>query len=191
MQRLIQIIYVSRSTFTPSGQTMGIEPNVARILAKSRINNRRNGLVGVLYFGDGCFFQCLEGDEATVDALYERLQLDSRHKDITMFSRKSITELSYTDWAMKYVPIEKEMSRLLAAGGYKKFDPYQFDAATIQKVMALLQTGIDPTAPSKIGALVKQAPEAPVAENSNSRWIIIAIIAVAIAVGAVTYALAK
>ena len=48
MQTLIQIIYISRSTFTPSGLTMGIEPNVARILAKSRLNNRRNGLVGVL-----------------------------------------------------------------------------------------------------------------------------------------------
>ena len=194
MQRLIQIVYVSRSTFTPSGLTMGIEPNVARILAKSRINNRRNGLVGVLYFGNGCFFQCLEGEEATVDALYARLQSDNRHKDVTLFSRKSITALSYTDWAMKYVPIEKEMSNLLAAGGYKTFDPYQFDAAMIQKVMALLQGAADPTAASKVEALTQQlaeAPEAPVAEVSGSRWLIIAIVAVAIVIAAVVFALAK
>ncbi len=60
MPNLVWIIYISRSTFTPSGVSMAIEPNVARILAKSRVNNRRNGLVGVLYFCDGCFFQCLE-----------------------------------------------------------------------------------------------------------------------------------
>ena len=105
MQRLIQIIYISRSTFISSGLVRGIEPNVARILAKSRINNRRNGLVGVLYFGDGCFFQCLQGEEAAVDALYARLESDSRHKDLKLFSRKQISALSFADWSMKYVPI--------------------------------------------------------------------------------------
>ena len=59
MDRLVQIIYISKSSFTPTVNSAGIEPNVARILVKSRINNRKNGLVGVLYFGDGCFFQCL------------------------------------------------------------------------------------------------------------------------------------
>ena len=74
---------------------MGIEPNVARILAKSRINNRRDGLVGVLYFGDSCFFQCLEGTESAVDALYARLQSDTRHTDIKLLSHK-IQTVFYT-----------------------------------------------------------------------------------------------
>lgn len=58
---LVQIVYVSRSTFTSMPAAQGIEPSMARILAQSRINNARRGLVGALYFGDGCFFQCLEG----------------------------------------------------------------------------------------------------------------------------------
>ena len=184
MQTLIQIIYISRSTFTPSGLTMGIEPNVARILAKSRMNNRRNGLVGVLYFGDGCFFQCLEGDETAVDALYARLQSDSRHKDIKLFSRKRIAALSYSDWAMKYVPIEKEMTRLLKEGGYKSFDPYRFDDQMIRKVMALLQASTDPTAASHVADLIQQSAEVPVGEKSNYRWVIFAAIAAAIVIGA-------
>lgn len=56
MQKLVQIIYISRSTFENADAVNKIEPNVVRILAKSRVNNRRNGLVGVLYFGDGAFF---------------------------------------------------------------------------------------------------------------------------------------
>ena len=73
MSRLIQIIYISRSSFITTTNSTEIEPNVARILAKSRVNNRKNGLVGVLYFGDGCFFQCLEGEETEVDKLYSKL----------------------------------------------------------------------------------------------------------------------
>lgn len=51
MQKLVQIIYISRSTFDNTDEINKIEPNVIRILAKSRVNNRKNGLVGVLYFG--------------------------------------------------------------------------------------------------------------------------------------------
>ena len=184
MQSLIQIIYISRSTFTPSGLTMGIEPNVARILAKSRINNRRDGLVGVLYFGDSCFFQCLEGNETAVDALYARLHADNRHKDIKLLSRKSITALSYADWAMKFVPIEKEMNRLLKEGGYKSFDPYQFDDQMIRKTMSLLQASTDPTAGNDVADLIEQSANAPVREKNNYRWVMFAVIAALVVIGA-------
>jgi len=187
MQPLIQIIYISRSTFTPSGLTMGIEPNVARILAKSRINNRRDGLVGVLYFGDSCFFQCLEGTETAVDALYARLQSDTRHKDIKLLSRKTIAALAYSDWAMKFVPLEKEMNRLLKEGGYKTFDPYQFDDQMIRKTMALLQASTDPTAGNDTADSIQRAANVPVGEKGNSRWVVFAVIAAVIVIGVLVF----
>ena len=140
MDRLVQIIYVSRSSFIPAINSASIEPNVARILAKSRVNNRKNGLVGVLYFGDGCFFQCLEGEEAEIDKLYAKLQQDTRHKDLMLISRKPISALSFTDWAMKYVPLEAKLNTELQANGYNSFDPYKFDALMTAKVLKLLQT---------------------------------------------------
>jgi hypothetical protein len=133
-----QIIYISRSTFAPSTTTNGIEPNVARILAKSRVNNRKNGLVGVLYFGDGCFFQCLEGEESAVDKLYQTLLQDDRHTDIKLLSKKSVEELSFSEWSMKYVPLEDQMNRLLVSNGYKSFNPYQFSTHMIEKILELL-----------------------------------------------------
>lgn len=139
MDKLVQIIYVSRSSFIPTTNSGGIEPNVARILAKSRVNNRKNGLVGVLYFGDGCFFQCLEGKETEIDKLYSKLQLDPRHTDLKLISRKQINNLSFTNWAMKYVPLEANLNSELLASGYKTFDPYQFDAEMTAKVLKLLQ----------------------------------------------------
>lgn len=145
MEKLIQIIYISRSTFVPLKASEGIEPNVGRILAKSRSNNRKNGLVGVLYFGDECFFQCLEGNEETVDALYATLLQDPRHTDLKLISRKDIAQRSFTEWAMKYVPLEKPMTALLQRHGYQRFDPYVFSDEMTEAVLAVLHAGDDAT----------------------------------------------
>lgn len=138
MQKLIQLVYISRSTFVPEKLTGGIQPNIARILLKSRTNNEKNGLVGVLYFGDNNFFQCLEGEQTAVETLYEKLLLDPRHKDLKTIVKKPIDELSFTNWSMKYVPLEQKMMSMLNAKGYKKFDPYTFDDNTNQLVIDLL-----------------------------------------------------
>ena len=140
MEKLVQIIYVSRSSIVSASNFTGIEPKIARILSQSRLNNRKNGLVGVLYFGDGCFFQCLEGNEVEVDKLYDKLLLDPRHTDLKLISRKQISNLSFTNWAMKYVPLENKLNAELQSGGYTKFDPYEFDEAMTAKVLKLLQT---------------------------------------------------
>ena len=59
MQKLVHIIYISRTNL-PSVDTISeINPNIGRMLAKSRSTNRKNGLVDFLYFGDGNLFQCL------------------------------------------------------------------------------------------------------------------------------------
>jgi hypothetical protein len=144
MKNLIQIIYISRSTFVPADNSVGIEPNVARILHKSRSNNVKNGLVGVLYFGNGCFFQCLEGEETAVDALYQKLEADPRHKDVRLISKKRIAAKSFGNWAMKYVPIDQAMQKLLLDNGYANFDPYFFDQDMTQKVIELLMNINDP-----------------------------------------------
>lgn len=161
MPRLVQIIYVSHSTFSPQNAASTIEPSVARILAKSRVNNRRDGLVGVLYFGNGCFFQCLQGEEEAVDKLYARIKADPRHKDVKVLSRKTIPALTYAEWAMKFAPAEKEMPRLLREGGYKTFDPYKFDEAMIARVLGLLSDSTDPTSAMKAEELVNLAAQAP------------------------------
>ena len=139
MSNLLQLIYMSRATFASTPGARGVDPTVARILAKSRANNRQAGLAGVMVFGDGCFFQCLEGDAAVVDALYAKLERDDRHTDMVLISRCPITRHSFSDWSMKYVMIDKALERLLLERGHQSFDPYAFDAETTQALMKLLQ----------------------------------------------------
>ena len=75
------------------------------------------------------------------------------------------------------------MTRLLKEGGYKSFDPYQFDDQMVRKVMALLQASADPTAANNTADLIKQSAEVPVGEKNNYRWLIYAVIAAAIIIG--------
>jgi hypothetical protein len=145
MQKLVQIIYISRSTFESTDAINKIEPNVVRILAKSRVNNRKNGLVGVLYFGDGAFFQCLEGDESAINTLFAKIENDPRHKDLKLISKKYISRLSFPDWAMKYAPLDEKMGKYLKDNGYQNFDPYAFTPEMTQNILSLLIDAYDPT----------------------------------------------
>jgi len=145
MQKLVQIIYISRSTFESTDAVNKIEPNVVRILAKSRINNRKNGLVGVLYFGDSAFFQCLEGEEDAVNNLFAKIEKDPRHKDIKLISKKYITSVSFPDWAMKYAPLDEKMGKFLKENGYQSFDPFLFTEEMTRKILSLLIDAYDPT----------------------------------------------
>ncbi len=150
MKKLLQVIYISRSTFKSQETINKIEPNVARILAKSRINNRLNGLVGVLYFGDGIFFQCLEGDEVAVNTLLEKLEADNRHQDLKIISKKYIDNLSFGDWAMKFAPLDEQIKLFLQENNFETFDPYLFSGEIINKFLNLLFNAHDDTSELKL-----------------------------------------
>jgi len=180
---LVQIVYVSRSTFTAMPAELGIEPSVARILAQSRINNARRGLVGALYFGDGCFFQCLEGPAAEVERLYAALLRDPRHTDLQVLVRRPIARTSFATWAMKYVPLDAEMKALLRELGLSSFDPYRFDEVTVARVLDLLGSGRDLDRVPAVADETKQpAADAHTPDAAPSSWKIAAAAVVAIAV---------
>ncbi len=189
MEKLVQIIYISRSTSQPGRPENGVDPVVARILAKSRSNNRKNGLVGVLYFGDGCFFQCLEGEEGAVDKLYATLQQDTRHTDLKIISRKSIAAPSFKDWSMKYVPTEQAMAKLLQVKGMSTFDPYQFDDAMTESVIALLLRATEPVElpPPVVTAVPTRQAAAPAAKSSSSSTSVVVGVVSVLVVGALVF----
>ncbi len=186
MSDLVQIVYVSRSTFTSMPAEFGIEPSVARILAQSRTNNAKRGLVGALYFGDGCFFQCLEGRTADVDRLYATLLLDTRHTDLKVLTRRTVERTSFESWAMKYVPLDAPMKALLRDLGMPTFDPYSFDSNTVARVLDMLGAGGDFT-PGQ--ASVGQTPPPAAAKPAAGipRWALpasVIVLALALVVAA-------
>jgi Sensors of blue-light using FAD len=143
MSRPIRLVYASRSTSPPSPQGLGLDLGIARILAKSRKNNAQKQIVGGLLFGDGCFLQCLEGDDEAVDALYKKIEADRRHRDVRMLARAPIAQRSFAAWSMKYVPAERALGELLRAWGATRFDPYGLSPQQIDAAILYLQQETD------------------------------------------------
>jgi hypothetical protein len=143
MSDLQRMVYASRATFAPSRQGSGIELEVARILMQSRRNNPRSGLVGALYYGNGHFFQCLEGESAGIDVLCARIAQDPRHQDMQVLGRHPIEARSFSVWAMKYVPNASAVQALMARYGRKNFDPFTFDETLVAAMLDLLRQGKD------------------------------------------------
>ncbi|HET6431033.1 BLUF domain-containing protein [Dyella sp.] len=193
MSDIQQLVYASRATFQSADNGGGVEPEVARILMQSRRNNPRRGLVGALYYGDGCFFQCLEGPQAEIDTLYGQLMKDARHRDLKVLRRQFITGTSFAGWSMKYVPAASDVQTLLALHGKERFDPYAFDNELLDAMVTLLhhraEEGLNPMPPAagraRAGTPVPAVQPAPAPRRSlgvRLAWVAAAIVVVALAV---------
>ena len=139
MSQLSQLVYISRSSFAgPENFRGAIEPTAGKILLEARVNNQNSGLSGVLCLGDGCFLQCLEGDEAPLNHLLLKLRKDSRHSHFTVLWQKPIKTRSFGRWQMKFVAVKGPMREWLESLGYERFDPFQFDRTMIELVLNFL-----------------------------------------------------
>jgi len=137
MSNLIRLIYVSRASFEPAKDAIGIEPTVARILMQSRKNNPKQRIGGVLYFGNGYFFQCLEGQADVVNALIAKIMRDERHTNVQILKLIPITQRAFINWSMKYIPLESDVRALLKQHKMDSFNPYQFNDELIDALVDL------------------------------------------------------
>ncbi len=97
------------------------------ILKVSRANNRECGVTGLLLYGEGAFFQVLEGEEADVRARYASIEKDPRHQWIVIAAQREVKTRSFGDWSMGFSPLDPElkedveaMIRLKRAGNEMK-----------------------------------------------------------------------
>ncbi|SDZ91096.1 BLUF domain-containing protein [Microbulbifer marinus] len=144
MSELIRLVYASEAAFEAAPVKQGVEPSVARILMQSRRNNSRENIGGVLYFGDGHFFQALEGDRNAVNRTYQRIAADPRHRNVTILSLKTVPNRLFADWSMKYVPVEQAVREFVRSRDYQRFEPLRFreeEAEALIKLFHQQQNG--------------------------------------------------
>lgn len=89
-----QILYIS------TARAVLTSAEIDNILSRSRRNNRRDDLTGLLVVGQRRFLQVLEGPSLMLDAAYGRIRADPRHFALVELSRKSIESRSFPDWEM-------------------------------------------------------------------------------------------
>lgn len=96
MPNLFQLTYISSAR----GNITMDECNA--ILAKSRINNRRLDVSGVLLFNSKRFLQALEGEEQVIKSLFEKIGKDPRHAAVVMLNHRAIEARQFGSWAMAF-----------------------------------------------------------------------------------------
>lgn len=93
---MIRLLYTSKATF-PSGQRADFD-----ILDAAIKFNTDADITGYLIRTDNRYVQILEGPEATVDDLLERIKTDKRNKDLRVLLRDPITRRNFLDWSMGF-----------------------------------------------------------------------------------------
>lgn len=77
-----------------------------RLLGAARRFNTSVDVSGVLLFHKGTFLQVLEGEPAALDAVFARVQGDTRHRGMRILHRAALTQRQFSDWSMGWVPAE-------------------------------------------------------------------------------------
>jgi hypothetical protein len=124
------IIYMSRATKPYS------EEQLQQLLLQARLSNQAAGLTGVLLYGNGQFVQVLEGEEASVRALYEHVKRDPRHQNVTAYADKAIEQRAFADWSMAYHATSTEQLQELM--GYLAPGDFAVDTSRMRQADAQL-----------------------------------------------------
>lgn len=121
---LVRLLYASRAA-----NEFGHDDLIA-ILRKSKVNNPRLGVTGVLCFADGIFLQALEGGRGQVSSLYNRIVADTRHRDACLLSFEEIGERRFEGWAMGQVNLGRlNPAQVIKYSESATLDPFALPAA--------------------------------------------------------------
>jgi hypothetical protein len=117
---LVRLLYASRATDDVSQEALH------KILSQSKVNNPESGITGVLCSSGRIFLQVLEGGRMQVNALYNHISADPRHKDVVVLSYEEISERKFACWSMGLVNLERiNPSLLLKYSECAVLDPYR------------------------------------------------------------------
>lgn len=138
-----RITYVSKMS-APLNEADIIE--LGRI---SSINNRKIDVTGILISVHDYFFQIIEGEQKTLDALLDKISKDKRHADLTILRAELDCESRiFSDWDMKTIDLSESKSLMQQAINIMLQNiaqsHYTLGRYTQPVVLKLLTEGINP-----------------------------------------------
>ena len=116
---LVRLVYASRAVAAVD------QEELVAILRKSKTNNPKLGITGVLCFSEGIFLQALEGGRGAVNQLYNRIVADTRHTDVELLHFEEVTERRFAGWSMGQVNVARlNPAMLLKYSETPRLDPF-------------------------------------------------------------------
>jgi hypothetical protein len=126
---LQQLIYTSSAAKDFS------ETHLSFLLLSARKNNQAAGVTGILLYDAGSFLQVLEGEGATIEALYRRIGRDPRHVRVSRLLARDIVAREFGEWSMGFVATNAIATTL---PGYSDYLQHRHDAARAGALAARL-----------------------------------------------------
>lgn len=99
---MIRLIYVSSTDKTWQSD------DLLALLMICRTHNSARNITGILLYANQTFFQVLEGEAEEIEALFEKIKRDPRHRDVTVLEKSQISERQFPYWSMGFEKIRPQ-----------------------------------------------------------------------------------
>lgn len=157
MTDLYQLVYISHITSTGLSGASTLN-DIAEVAVKA---NKKHGITGILCYGNGCFFQCVEGSEQVLTNLKNNLLKDERHKDFKIIDFSPIESRRFDSWSLRAIVLERWLLKEDRVKKMMPFKPYEWTEYESEKFLSLLHQYydkqedliVDDTQPIKYNAL--------------------------------------
>lgn len=132
---LYQLVYISRITSTGLSGASTLN-DIAKAAIK---NNTADDVTGILCYGNGYFFQCIEGSEQALTNLKNRILMDDRHKDMQTLGFSAISKRRFTGWSLRSMTLERWMLSDSKIKALMPFKPYEWASNQWHQFLDVLQ----------------------------------------------------
>ena len=132
---LCQLVYLSHITSTGLASASTLN-DIAEVAIKL---NKADNITGILCYGNGYFFQCVEGSEQALTNLKNRLLVDDRHKDLKILDFSAIAERRFAGWSLRSITLERWMVNEPKLKAFMPFKPNTWGANEWQRFLDILQ----------------------------------------------------
>lgn len=102
--QVFRLMYRSHIQIPPEDRKVVL----GEIFSNARSNNKGKRITGALLVSGDWFAQVIEGEEKSIKELYDRIEADPRHDQITLLEMKPAADRVFSRWAMARVAEDGE-----------------------------------------------------------------------------------
>ena len=136
MGQIHYVTYVSRMTLKA-----GVTPStLSDIMTVAQRENLVHQITGFLCFGNGYFFQYIEGEKSAIEQLFGNIQRDGRNRDVTLKSKGVIEQRLFQDWQMLMVNINNPETHEDVINAFLPVLPAGSTAAAADKFVEVMRS---------------------------------------------------
>lgn len=136
MGQIHYVTYVSHMTLKA-----GITPRtLSDIMTVAQRENLAHQITGFLCFGNGYFFQYIEGEKSSIEQLFGNIERDGRNRDVTLKSKGVIEQRLFQDWQMLMVNINNPETHEDVINAFLPVLPAGSKAAAADKFVEVMRS---------------------------------------------------